>query len=226
VRVAAIGSIVTGAPRRGPGGSIATFVSVTPARSTTGLLVLLAVLATAPAAAAQSKVFEDFRDDGRIDPCAYSKGELNRARGQLPPDIQQYAPGLGDQLGLPCNRAGGGGAAAGEQEQQAQAPAGGSGPPGARPPRLPAPPRPQARRRTAIDAASPAVSASSGGVPTWLAVLIGLAAALGVGGVLASRYGGFDAETFTRPLRSGLAEAGERAADAFSVVRERLRLGS
>ena len=187
-------------------------------------MAALALLATPAPAAAQSKIFQDFRDDGRIDPCAYSPGELNRAKGQLPPDIQQYAPGLADQLGLACR---GGGQAGGpaQQQDQAEAPTGG-GSPGAGPPRVPDPPGPDAKPRRAIDVAAPAVSPSSGGVPAWLAVLIGLAAALGLGGVLASRYGGLDAETLTRPLRTGLAEAGGRVADAASVLRERLRLGS
>jgi hypothetical protein len=70
------------------------------------------------------------------------------------------------------------------------------------------------------------VSTSSEGVPLWLGLLIGLAAALGLAGVLASRYGGLDAETLVRPVRAGLVASGERVADGFSLLRERLRPGS
>jgi hypothetical protein len=57
---------------------------------------LLAALAfglvalAAPASAGFQEVFNDFKDDGTIDACRYTDGEL--AAVQVPPDIEQYAP--------------------------------------------------------------------------------------------------------------------------------------
>ena len=49
----------------------------------------------APTAAfgdAYDKVFADYQKDGRIDPCKHSEKELRTAKGQIPSDIEQYAP--------------------------------------------------------------------------------------------------------------------------------------
>jgi hypothetical protein len=57
-------------------------------------LVALVCALTAPAAYgdAYDRVFADYQKDGRIDPCRHSEGELRTAKGQIPSDIEQYAP--------------------------------------------------------------------------------------------------------------------------------------
>ena len=56
--------------------------------------VLLAVLATAQAAHANAfdDVFESYQRTGKVDGCRFSAGDLKQALGQVPNDIEQYAP--------------------------------------------------------------------------------------------------------------------------------------
>src|SRR5215203_4471682 len=59
------------------------------------LLVLGLAFAAAPAAHAASafeQVLSDYQKDGKIDPCAHSEDTLRDAAGQIPNDIEQYAP--------------------------------------------------------------------------------------------------------------------------------------
>src|SRR3954465_166110 len=65
------------------------------------LLAVLALAVAAPAAHAASgfdEVFRDYAKDGRIDACKHSAAELQRARDDVPPDIEQYAPDFPDAL--------------------------------------------------------------------------------------------------------------------------------
>src|SRR5918992_130165 len=88
-----------------------------------------ALLVAAPSASAQNQLYNDFQNDGEINPCAYSPGQLQNGLNSLPPDLQQYAPGFADQLraGLeaPC---GGAGASTAEQPTTPGVGGGGSGP--------------------------------------------------------------------------------------------------
>ena len=65
-------------------------------RILTTLLLLVGLAAfTAPAAHAASafeQVLSDYQKDGKIDPCAHSEDTLRDAAGQIPNDIEQYAP--------------------------------------------------------------------------------------------------------------------------------------
>lgn len=197
-------------------------------------LVLAGSLALGAAPAGAQDVFDDFRDDGRIDPCQYSDEQLDV---DLPPDVQQYSPGLADQLASGregCGVAGGPGA--GEDTRQVEtlpAPAtaggGGGGRGGSAAPRsrirVPAPPAPKSSRRRLADLATPPVSLSAGSdVPGWLLpILVGLA--LGGAMTAAIRIGGVSAERFTAPWRAAFEEAGGRTADAGAQLRESLRFG-
>lgn len=63
--------------------------------SLSALLVLAVAFAAVPAAHAASafeQVLSDYQKDGKIDPCAHSETELRDAAGQIPNDIEQYAP--------------------------------------------------------------------------------------------------------------------------------------
>jgi hypothetical protein len=61
-------------------------------------LVLLAVAAPAALADDFDQVFKDYAQHGRIDPCRHSAAQLQRARKDVPPDIEQYAPDFPDAL--------------------------------------------------------------------------------------------------------------------------------
>lgn len=76
---------------------------VSPARAAAAAaLALAAVLAAAPAPAAAAslfqRIFQDYRADQGISACAWTPDQLRRARGQTPPDIEQYAPSFLDAL--------------------------------------------------------------------------------------------------------------------------------
>jgi hypothetical protein len=172
------------------------------------------VLAPAGSALAQNDLYNDYKKDGQVNPCNYSPGQVKKNLRDLPPDVQQYAPGLADQLRRPC-----GGApqsAPVQQSPAAPAPKGGGppAPPSPDRPSVPSPPAPKSPVVRAVNATAPPVPANTGeGFPGWLvAVLVGLAA-VAFGVMLAGRYGGLELESLTRPLRASLAEAGGRLED-------------
>ena len=200
----------------------------------TAVLAAFTALCVAQPASSQD-ILNDFRRNGTINPCQYSDGQLRRGLQGLPPDIQQYAPGLGDQLAAGregCGGGGGGGGAAGGQAAEAVAggPVGGGGgpaAPGAAPQiRVPEPPAPDAKARSRLaDIETPTVAAAGGAdIPGWLTPLLA-AVALAVILFALVRFGGWSLERFTRPLRASLAEAGGRTADALAELRESARFG-
>ena len=162
-----------------------------------------AALVSAAPAGAQSDIYRDFSDDGQINPCDYSKGELQRGLRGLPPDLEQYAPGIGDQLRRPCARSGA--PAQGGEDDAGAATAAPGRPPAARPEvDIPRPPAPRPAADRSIDAPVVAFSSQPTGAdaPGWLIALLAL---LGIGGLaaLAARYaGGFTADDVVRPLRA------------------------
>ncbi len=204
-------------------------------RLTAAIVAAMAFGGAAPAHAQDP--FNDFRRNGSINPCNYSDGQLRQGLQNLPPDIQQYAPGLADQLGAGREGCGGGGGGGGGQPTAAVPVPGG---PGAPPPptagapaapqiKIPAPPAPKAKARARLaDIDTPTVSttvaAKGAQTPDWLLPLL-----LGVfliGLLLAAvRLGGLSPERFTRPFKASLAEAGGRTADAFAQLRDVVRFG-
>jgi hypothetical protein len=186
--------------------------------------LLAAALLLAPATSAFADLYNDYKNNGSVNPCNYSPGEVNKQLKNLPPDVQQYAPGLADQLRRPC-----GGAPQSAPVQQSPAaptPSGGAPPPAAPgKPAIPSPPAPKAPAISVVNAAAPPVPANSGGsFPGWLVVTLGALAALALAVMLAGRYGGLELEAFTRPLRASLAEAGGRAGDRAGDLRDLFRL--
>ena len=187
--------------------------------------VLAAALAlgSAAPALAQNQLYNDYRQDGQVNPCSYSRGEIRKNLRDLPPDVQQYAPGLADQLRRPCGGAPQSGPV--QQSPAAAAPTGGPPAPPAARPSIPSPPAPKSPVVRAVNATAPPVPANSGGsFPGWLVVTLGALAALAFAVMLAGRYGGLELEAFTRPLRASLAEAGGRAGDRAGDVRDLFRL--
>jgi hypothetical protein len=72
---------------------------------------LIALLAGASGASANSFIttFQDYKADGKINGCAYSEAVLRDAQGQVPPDIEQYAPDFPAALGAALEQRASGG---------------------------------------------------------------------------------------------------------------------
>ena len=187
-------------------------------------------LVAAPSAGAQSDLYNDFQADGQIDACAYSPGQLQNGLDNLPPDLQQYAPGFGDQLraGLEASCGGGAVPAPGDESGVSALPGGaGGGPPTATRVNTPAAPKPT-DRPVIGNVASPAVGAVPGGSdpPGWLLpALVGAALLFAAMAMAAMRAGGFGLEGLTRPLRASFSDAGGRTSDAFAYARDVVRYG-
>jgi hypothetical protein len=212
------------------------------------LTLLSAALCALLLAAPASAQLNDFKDNGSVPTCKYSDKQLGGALGDLPPDVEQYAPGYADELrnarGAPCGGRGAGGNGApgsgGDVESVPVPPtAGGSGGPGggsdgpggtgttsdgakvAAPPT----PKPDDRKRLA-NASSPAVTVRPGGpdVPTWALIL--MAAALLIGSVIGAMHVlGADFSRFTRPLGAAAGEARTRTSDRALQLWETVRFG-
>jgi hypothetical protein len=210
---------------------------------------LLLALAAAPAAHADAfdRIFGDYQRDGRIDPCRYSEDELRDAKGQVPNDIEAYAPDFPDALAAAAEqRAGGGcpkrpgssGGAAG-----AAGAGGGAAPPGAAPPAAPgAPPdapgaagtpAPEPELKPAAPVADDAIAqaaASSGdseaGTPAALLLLAILGALLALGGALyaLARWSAWD-PAWARGTRHAVGEAGWRASATWAEFADWVRIG-
>ena len=187
-------------------------------------------LVAAPPAAAQNELYNDFQTDGQINTCAYSPGQLQNGLNNLSPDLQQYAPGFGDQLraGLE-SQCGGGAVPAPGQESGVAAPGGGSGggPPTTTEVKTPAAPKPTDRAIIG-NVPAPDVAAVPGGSdpPDWLLPLLaGLAALVTLATAAAIRLSGFGGDRFTRPLRASFSDAGGRTADALAYARDVVRFG-
>lgn len=203
------------------------------------LVAFLVASALAMAGPATAGPVEDYRQNGSVDTCQYSPGQLGEAKQNLPPDVVQYSPGLVDQLSAGQEGCGGGSAPADPRQFEevatpegtdgtAVAAGGGAGPgsgSGATT-RIPDPPAPEAAARERLaDIATPAVSTNAGSdVPSWVVVVL---LALGAAGLLFTlgRIGGLSAERFTSPLRASFSDAGGRTADAMAEIWDRVRLG-
>lgn len=159
-----------------------------------GSVVVVAVfaalfMARSAMAADVNDIFNDYQKNGSINACKYSPGDLQRAGGQLPSDVEQYSPSFSDQLNQARGQQCGGGGSG--QSVPAGAPVSGGGGGGggagggASPGKVSAPPTPAASKRASLeDVPAPAVSTAaarsgtSAGKPDSLPVLILAIAAL------------------------------------------------
>src|SRR6185503_4546853 len=94
-------------------------------------LIALLVLALPAGASASDfqQIFGDYKSDGELNGC-YEPQDLHNAGEQIPPDIEQYAPGFGDALSAAQSRCSSGGGAPAAEEQEEEAPSVSAGTPG------------------------------------------------------------------------------------------------
>ena len=211
------------------------------------LAAALLALAASPALAKGGfdDVFKDYSGDGRIDPCKHSAAELQKARGDIPPDIEQYAPDFPEALDQAIEAR-----AKGRCSKQAAqtttpttnaapaAPAAPGGGGGSSPAPAPAaaanPGEPPAPTAASVPAGAPKddaieKAASSGGgsdVPApliALGVLAALAALCGLAYALA-RWRAWEPDWALRARHAG-AEASWRASNTWAEFSDWLRLG-
>jgi hypothetical protein len=213
------------------------------ARTRTGLLVALLALslplAVAPAALADTfdRIFQDYQSTGKIDACKYTEAELKQAKGEVPNDIEAYAPDFPNALQAAIElRAGG----ACNTATQGGTPA----PPATTTPTTttPAPPAPAgstvtpapgpdataaaALRDEAIARAAQTARASNAGAPAPVVALGVIGGLLALGGLLygLAHWFAFD-PPWLRHLRHAVAEAGWRAGNTWSEFTDWVRVG-
>ncbi len=185
--------------------------------------ISLSLLGAVPA---YGDIYDDYRRSGSINPCNYSDGQLRNGLKNLPPDIQQYAPGLGDQLAAGREGCGGGG----DNRITTVVPGPGAPTGGgtAGPAPIPKPPAPKPNRAVALagaDEVKPVALAQTGSdVPGWLTpILIGfLVAGAGAFGLYLS---GRRPDKLTRPLKASVGDAEGRLSDALAQLRDTFRYG-
>src|SRR3954451_2135032 len=210
------------------------------------ILIVAALAVAAPNAHADAfdTIFKDFKSDGQVDPCKYTAAQLQKAKKDVPPDIEQYAPDFPDALQAAIearakNQCGKKKAAATAPAATTPAPtppaatpaaattAGAAGQPGQPPAPTPAAGAPAgAPADAAITKAAKTSGDGGGDVP---APLVGLAALLGmalVAGLLwaLARFGPWEPAWALR-LRHATGEAGWRAGATWADFTDWLRLG-
>jgi hypothetical protein len=194
----------------------------------TGFTALLAaLLALVMASTALAGPLDDFRRNGTINPCRYSDRQLRDGLNGLPPDVQQYAPGLADQLSAGREGCGGGG---GDNRITTVVPGPGAPTGGGTvgPAPIPKPPAPKPTRSVALAGASdvkPVALAQTGSdVPGWLTpILIGFLVA--GAGALGLYLSGRRPDKLTRPLKASVGDAEGRVSDALAQLRDTFRFG-
>lgn len=200
----------------------------------TAVVALAMLIAAAPALAGP---IDDYRRNGSIDACKYTDGQLKQGLKNLPPDVQQYAPGLVDQLNGGREGCSSGGSNNRKQSEAVPAPSapgngGGTGAmsggaaAGAAAPTVPDPPSPvvTARQRLAGAGSTRVSSQIDQGPPGWVTPLLLILLAVAVVIALV-RLGGANLARFTRPLGASFTEAGGRTSDSMAELWDRVRLG-
>lgn len=219
-------------------------------RSLAILLGVAVSLVAAPAASAGvfEDLFVDYADDAKLDACKYNAQDLERVKGLIGNDLEQYAPDFKPELDRALQTLAAGGcksqpAAPSQAEQQAAPAAPGGGAPPPPPPDVklepapPAPPpsppaQPEARPvaatpeiPTAVRAATRAAAGSSD-APFPLLALALFAGVLALTGLLwgAARWYAFEPRWLQR-ARHASAEAGWRASSTWAEFTDYVRFG-
>jgi len=184
------------------------------------ILVALASFAFPAAAMADDfqEIFGDYKDNGEINGC-YRPDQIHNAGSDIPPDIEQYAPGFGDALASAQTRCGSGQVPTSEPDQQpALVSAGTPGPGGPDiekkksvreppAPRVPAPAVPT--ELAAPNLAGAAVASDTPGALIALLVAAGIALAIALAWTLAW-FMGWSPERLTKPLSAAFQSMWDR----------------
>jgi hypothetical protein len=207
-----------------------------------GVLAAVLVLAFAPSARADDfqQIFGDYRADGVVSPCSHSETSLHNAQGQIPNDIEQYAPDFPAALQSALEaRARGqcGGAAAAPAPAIPAPPAGALAPRSSRrhrhdaaapPPAPPAAEAPAGASAAASDGAAaaqvPGVNAATRSEAPLPVVLLGAVGGAFALALLAWALGR-RALPAGGPARHAFAETGYRAGGLWADFRDWLRTG-
>ena len=185
-------------------------------------LVALASLVFPASAMADDfqQVFGDYKDNGQINGC-YRPEQIHNAGSNIPPDIEQYAPGFGDALATAQTRCGSSPAPADEPEEEPALVSAGTPGPGAPEiekkkavreppaPKVAPPPVPTELAAPHLAAASASVSSDTPGPLIALLVAAGIAVALALGWTLAW-FMGWSPERLTKPVSAAFQTAWDR----------------
>jgi hypothetical protein len=207
------------------------------------LAALALGLVAAPVAHANSfdDIFHEYQRTGKIDPCHFTQQQLEGALGQVPNDIETYAPDFPDALQAAAEQRAGG-ACKKRPGPAAAAPASTPGTPAAPSPGAAAPGAPGASAATpapapdlepakaatdrAISRTAASARGSDAGPPAPVVALAVLAALLGLGGLGygLARWLAWD-PAWARGARHAMGEAGWRASASWAEFADWLRLG-
>lgn len=186
------------------------------------MLVLLASLAFPAGAIASDfqQIFDDYKDNGEVNGC-YRPEQIHNARRDIPPDIEQYAPGFGDALATAQTRCGSSSTPADEPEEEPALVSAGTPGPGAPDiekkkavreppaPRVSAPTVPTELAAPRLATAGASVSSDTPGPLIALLVAAGIAVALALGWTLAW-FMGWSPERLTKPVSAAFQTAWDR----------------
>ena len=163
------------------------------------------------------QIFGDYKDNGQINGC-YRPDQIHNAGQDIPPDIEQYAPGFGDALSSAQTRCGSGQVPGAEEtEEPALVSAGGPGGGIKKKKAVREPPAPKVAAPTVpTDLAAPhlvpagaSVSSSTPGAIIALLVAAGIAVALALAWTLAW-FMGWSPERLTKPVSAAFQSAWDR----------------
>lgn len=185
-------------------------------------LLVLAPLALPAGAAADDfqRIWGDYRADGELNGC-YRPEELHNAGSQIPPDIEQYAPGFGDALSSAQTRCGAGQVPAEEPEEEpALVSAGTPGPGGPDvekkravreppAPRVAPAPVPTELATPHLSPAAASVSSDTPGALIALLIAAGIAVVLALAWTVAW-FMGWSPERITKPLSAAFQSVWDR----------------
>jgi hypothetical protein len=222
-------------------------------RTGTLIVVLLAMLAVAPAAQATAfkDIFGTYKKTGRVDDCAWSAKQLSDAKRQVPNDIHQYAPDFPNALNDAIQMRAAGGcaksatattattpAAAGGSSGSAPGPTATTGvPPGTTPAPAPAATGGQAPQPAPTSSPAPAIAdnavlaasktrSSDAGIPAPLVALAVIGALMALAALLyaLARWWAWEPRWLVRWRHAG-AEAGWRASSSWAEFMDWVRMG-
>jgi hypothetical protein len=184
-------------------------------------LVALASLAFPAGAMADDfqQIFGDYKSDGQINGC-YRPDQIHNAGRDIPPDLEQYAPGFGDALSSAGTRCGSGAVPESEPDEEPALVSAGTGPGGPDierekavreppAPRVAPPPVPTELVAPQLSPAAASVSSDTPGALIALLVAAGIAVALAFAWTVAW-FMGWSPERITKPLSAAFQSVWDR----------------